>query len=463
MSCDWPLVKLDELANEITVGFVGSMTHEYVDKGVPFFRSKNISEYEIEWYDIRYISPAFHRRLKKSVLRPGDVAIVRTGKPGTACVIPDSVDEANCSDIVIVRVNNDKLSAHYLCYFMNSIASHQVSSHLVGAVQQHFNVASAKTIKIPLPKRDEQEEIVKILKALDDKRKINHQINQTLEAMAQAIFKSWFVDFEPVKAKIAAIEAGEDTEGVTRAAMSAISGKTDEELDQMQAEQPECYMQLKTTAELFPSSMQDSELGKIPGGWEVKRLEDIAAINENSIKKDYPHNEIIYVDISSVDNGKLVETIKYETKKAPSRAKRIVKNGDIIWSMVRPNRRSYLLILDPQENLVVSTGFAVISPKVVSYPYLYFLLTTDAFVNYLSLSADGSAYPAVTAERFKETKVLVPEQAALNEFEKITSSLLIEINCNSTESLELSKIRDSLLPKLLSGEISVGTSELVEE
>lgn len=131
--------------------------------------------------------------------------------------------------------------------------------------------------------------------------------------------------------------------------------------------------------------------------------------------------------------------------------------------MVRPNRRSYLLILDPQENLVVSTGFAVISPKVVSYPYLYFLVTTDSFVNYLSLSADGSAYPAVTAEKFKETKILVPEQAALNEFEKITSSLLIKIDCNSTESLKLSKIRDSLLPKLLSGKLSVDAAEFAEE
>jgi type I restriction enzyme, S subunit len=178
MSSDWPFIELGELVNEITVGFVGLMTHEYIDDGVPFFRSKNISEYEIEWNDIRYISQDFHRRLKKSALRPGDVVIVRTGKPGTTCVIPDSIDEANCSDIVIVRVNNDKLSAHYLSYFMNSVASHQVSSHLVGAVQQHFNVGSAKKIKIPLPTRDEQEEIVKILKSLDDKRKLNRQVKR---------------------------------------------------------------------------------------------------------------------------------------------------------------------------------------------------------------------------------------------------------------------------------------------
>jgi type I restriction enzyme, S subunit len=103
---------------------------------------------------------------------------------------------------------------------------------------------------------------------LDHKIHKNCQINQILEAMAQAIYKSWFVDFEPVKTKIAAIKLGEDSEGVTRAAMSAISGKTDEELDRLQAEHPERYIQLKATAELFPAAMQDSELGKVPEGWE---------------------------------------------------------------------------------------------------------------------------------------------------------------------------------------------------
>ncbi len=100
----------------------------------------------------------------------------------------------------------------------------------------------------------------------DDKHKLNRQINQILESMAQTIFKSWFVDFEPVRAKIAAIEAGDDSEGITCAAMRTISGKTDDELDQLQARQPENYAQLKTTAELFPAAMQDSELGEVPEG-----------------------------------------------------------------------------------------------------------------------------------------------------------------------------------------------------
>ncbi|WP_198003781.1 hypothetical protein [Methanococcoides burtonii] len=95
--------------------------------------------------------------------------------------------------------------------------------------------------------------------------------------MAQAIFKNWFVDFEPVKAKIAAIEAGEDPENVNRAAMRAISGRSDDELDKMQAEQPDEYAQLKGTAELFPAAMWDSELGEVPEGWAVSNFGKVSA------------------------------------------------------------------------------------------------------------------------------------------------------------------------------------------
>jgi type I restriction enzyme S subunit len=151
MGVDWPMTCLKEVANEITVGFVGSMAKEYVKKGIPFFRSKNISTYKPNLDDLRYISPEFHAKIKKSILKPGDVVIVRTGKPGTTCVIPEEITEANCSDVVIVRVNGEKLSAYYFSYYMNSIGMHHTNSHLVGAVQQHFNVSSAKKIEIPLP------------------------------------------------------------------------------------------------------------------------------------------------------------------------------------------------------------------------------------------------------------------------------------------------------------------------
>jgi type I restriction enzyme S subunit len=238
----WPRLRLDALAREITVGHVGSMANQYCVAGVPFLRSLNVQRLRLSLEDVKYIDTAFHSKLSKSRLRPGDVVIVRTGSPGTCAVIPPWLEDANCSDLVIVRPA-DALLPHYLAYFMNSLASDHVSAHTVGAVQQHFNVGSARELLIPLPPLPEQRAIAHILGTLDDKIELNRRTNETLEAMARALFKSWFVDFDPVHAK----KAGRKPEG-------------------LDAE----------TAALFPDDFEDSEMGKIPRGWRVTRVDALA-------------------------------------------------------------------------------------------------------------------------------------------------------------------------------------------
>ena len=158
--------------------------------------------------------------------------IVRTGKPGTCAVIPEELPDSNCSDLVIVRCGAEILN-RFLCYYVNSAASNHIAAHTVGAVQQHFNVASAKTMEIPLPPLGEQKAIAHILGILDDKIELNRKTNETLEAMAKALFKSWFVDFDPVRAKVEGRPTGLPAE----------------------------------ISDLFPDSFEDSELGEIPSGW----------------------------------------------------------------------------------------------------------------------------------------------------------------------------------------------------
>jgi type I restriction enzyme S subunit len=150
MSSEWPIEELESISDEVTVGYVGSMASEYVESGIPFLRSLNIEPFGINQNDLKFISLEFHKRIRKSSLRPGDVAIVRTGKPGTCAVIPDWLADANCSDLVIVRCGK-KIRPHFLCYWINSVASHHIDSHLVGAVQQHFNVGAAKKMKVAAP------------------------------------------------------------------------------------------------------------------------------------------------------------------------------------------------------------------------------------------------------------------------------------------------------------------------
>src|SRR4051812_13884818 len=115
------------------------MTSEYRDDGIAFLRSQNVKPHRIDMEDVKYIGEEFHRRLSKSRLSPGDVVVVRTGKPGTAAVIPEWLKDANCADLVIVRPG-DGLHPQFLAYFVNAVAHHHVYAHMVGAVQQHFNV-----------------------------------------------------------------------------------------------------------------------------------------------------------------------------------------------------------------------------------------------------------------------------------------------------------------------------------
>jgi type I restriction enzyme S subunit len=156
----WEEKKLEDICKEITVGHVGSMASKYKDSGIPFLRSQNILPFRIKLDNVVFIDNEFHSALKKSQLRPGDLAIVRTGYPGTAAVIPEEIGIVNCSDLVIVKPA-ENINPHYLCLFFNSIFGKTlVGSRLVGAAQKHFNITTAKKVLIPFPYLAEQNRLV---------------------------------------------------------------------------------------------------------------------------------------------------------------------------------------------------------------------------------------------------------------------------------------------------------------
>jgi type I restriction enzyme S subunit len=164
----WPERRLFEVCREITVGHVGSMKGEYRENGIPFLRSQNIRPFEVTLENVVYVNQTFHRSLKKSMLKPGDLAIVRTGYPGTTAVIPESLPEANCSDLVIMRVGNE-LEPSYVAAFLNSsYGRHLVGSQLVGAAQKHFNVTAAKQVPLRIPPRAVQTTVVAVVMRLRD-------------------------------------------------------------------------------------------------------------------------------------------------------------------------------------------------------------------------------------------------------------------------------------------------------
>ncbi|WFE22487.1 restriction endonuclease subunit S [Solwaraspora sp. WMMD937] len=184
---DWPVRTLEELCTRITVGHVGSMAHEYIPNGVPFLRSQNIRRGSLDLSSVKYISKEFHQRLTKSALLAGDLAIVRTGEPGATALIPDGIGEMNCSDIVIARPGSD-VDGQFLCYAINATAQRFIDAHTVGAVQQHFNVSSAKKLSLAVPPLTVQRSIADTLSALDDKIAVNDRIATCSLALADAHF-----------------------------------------------------------------------------------------------------------------------------------------------------------------------------------------------------------------------------------------------------------------------------------
>ncbi|MBV6366387.1 restriction endonuclease subunit S [Pseudomonas aeruginosa] len=157
----WEKTNFGAICSEITVGYVGKMADQYTEAGIPFLRSQNVRPFRFSKTNLLYVSKEFHESIAKSKLFPGDLAVVRSGAPGVTCVIPDELEVANCSDLVIARPS-ERLNSQFGCIFMNSeVAKRNVAENQVGVAQQHFNVGSMKQMPIELPPIEEQLEIVR--------------------------------------------------------------------------------------------------------------------------------------------------------------------------------------------------------------------------------------------------------------------------------------------------------------
>jgi type I restriction enzyme S subunit len=189
----------------------------------------------------------------------------------------------------------------------------------------------------------------------------------------------------------------------------------------------------------------------------TSKLGDVADVNLRTVKP--APGTLTYLDISSVSVGKARPPTRMAWADAPSRARRGVASGDVLWSTVRPNRRSHCLLLDPPKDLVVSTGFAVLTPKQVGPSFLYGISERQEFVDYLISVADGSAYPAVRADRFSEAPILLPTRDALDSYESSTIILRERGAAAHRESNLLLQLRDVLLRNLLSGVRAVSSDE----
>lgn len=351
-----------------------------------------------------------------------------------------------------IVTGNGEATTEYLHYFLQNA---DIQSYLTGAVMPKLTQGNLNRIPVRYPEPDYQKSIVRVLGALDAQIDLNRRINQNLEALAQAIFKSWFVDFDPVKAKIAAIAEGRDP---LRAAMSAISGKPDAELDALPPEQHE---QLAATAALFPDEMEESELGETPKGWAFQSAETLAEVG---IGKTPPRKEPQWftegegdwrwVSIKDMGASGVFQqrSSEFLTADAVSRFNvRVVPDRTVLLSFKLTIGR--VAITDgPMVTNEAIAHFKLPSNDAISSEYLYLYLKG---FDYSTLGSTSSIADAVNSKTIREMPITVASGDLIDRFTKSVAPLFEEMRNRQNEIASLGATRDALLPKLLSGEIEV--------
>src|SRR5690554_1157557 len=405
---------------------------------------------------------SFHNEAK--VAAPG-VVLGRKGSLGTTFLLQEDFWPHDTTLWVKDFKDNNPVFVYY--FFLNM--SDVLKKMDVGAANPALNRNYVHPIEVLWPVRHVQDQIAKILSALDRKVTNNHQINQTLEQMAQAIFKSWFVDFEPVKAKIAALEAGGSEEDALLAAMQAISGKGEEELTRLQAEQPEQYAELRATAELFPSAMQDSELGEIPEGWGVSQIGDEVTVVDGGTPSTknpdfWENGEINWTspkDLSNLADKVLVETERKVTEAGLAKISSGLLPVDTVLMSSRAPVGYLALAKIP---VAVNQGYIAMKCEKLLSP-AFVIQWCAANMDEIKSRASGTTFAEISKKSFKIIPVVMPKKSLISIYSKQVSSLYESIENNVRESDTLAKLRDSLLPKLLSGELSISDVEdqLAEE
>lgn len=324
-----------------------------------------------------------------------------------------------------IHVTDSDLESRYLYYAMcGNEYRHEVLASATGTTVKHTSPNRIRRFHFRLAPPFEQRAIAHVLGTLDDKIDLNRRMNETLEAMARALFKSWFIDFDTVRAKM----EGRDP-GLPR-----------------------------PLAALFPARLVDSELGKIPEGWKAGTLGEVAFLNSESWKPSRPPEAIRYVDLTSTKWGYIEHIEPYTWNDAPSRARRVLRKGDTIVSTVRPGNGSFALI--DEEGLTGSTGFAVLRPNEATDRELVWCAATSSDnIDRLSLLADGGAYPAVPPGDVLSTPVAVAQPEVREAFSRLSDSLFDRIEEGKRESGNLAALRDALLPKLISGDLRLRNAE----
>ncbi|HCJ8919619.1 TPA: restriction endonuclease subunit S [Escherichia coli] len=435
------------------------------ENGIPLLEVKHLPESNLypKIVGTKFVDKETYDSWFRAYLEPNDILFSTVGTTARVVMTPPTETVAIAQNILGIRFKKDLVDPWFMFYYMRGKQfQHDIEARLVTTVQASIKRADMVGIPIAVPQLDAQKELVHRVISLDHKIQLNQDINQTLEQMAQALFKSWFVDFEPVKAKMAVLESGGSQADAMLAAMTAISGKDADALVVFEREQPEQYAELKATAELFPSAMQESELGEIPEGWELSSLsEKIKLIGGGTPKRSEPefwNGDICWYSVKDAPADSdvfVIDTTEKITKKGldKSSAKLLPIGTTIISARGTVGK----LALTATEMAMNQSCYGI-SGGEFSGPLLTYLKVKQC-VDVLKRNTHGAVFDTITTSTFDTVVTLTASKIVNHRFEKIVTPLFNDIENNLRTNASLTQLRDTLLPKLLSGEITLPEAE----
>ena len=443
---------INDLSLYINRGIAPKYTEDKTNS-IIVINQKCIRDYKVDLEDSRLHDLKLSSVTKEKILNKYDILINSTGVGTLGRVAQYYGETGACtidSHVTIVRPNSQIIDPIYFGYLIKS-KQKTIESFSEGTTgQTELSRDAVKGLKLKIVEDKKIQKIISnILKALDDKIENNRQMNEILEKMAQAIFKSWFVDFEPVKAKASILTGGGSIEDATIAAMQTISGKSADELNIMQSENHDEYLSLKHTAEAFPSSFTDSPLGLIPEGWKVKKIDECYNVTMGQSPSGETYNE--NRDGALFYQGRAEFGWRFPSPRMHTTdPKRMAKSGDILLSVRAPVGDMNIAL----DDCCVGRGLSALKHKNGSTTYSYYQINSikaelDRF------NGDGTVFGSINQKDLKNISILEPLGHLQEQFILKCSNLDEMIKNLSLETLSLTQVRDTLLPKLLSGEIDV--------
>ena len=440
-------MKLSDLCVEISYGYTASATEN--NTGCKFLRITDIQGGYVDWDKVPFCEIE-SKDITKYQLIEGDIVIARTGNStGENFIFQGKNNAVFASYLIRYRVNKEIANPYYI--WLNLRSSNWwgfVSGAKSGSAQAGANAKVLGTFEIPIPDLQTQNKIADFFQHINNKIQLNTQINQTLEQIAQALFKSWFVDFDPVRAKVQALSDGLSLEQAELAAMQAISGKTAEELTALSQAHPDRYAELAKTAKAFPCEMVEIDGVEVPKGWELKALDEIANYqNGLALQKFRPKDDEPFLPVVKIAQLRQGYADGEEKAKASINPECIIDNGDVIFSW------SGSLLVD-----IWCGGKAALNQhlfKVTSkrYPkWFYYFYTKYHLAEFQRIAYDKAVTMGhIKREHLSAAKCIVPNDELLTN--KTLENILEKIIFNRLENFNLQNTRDLLLPRLLNGEI----------